>query len=111
MKKEKKEPYRDAPKCKCELKNECVSDVQFKMKNDPRVMRVGKFLRAASLDKTTQTINVLFNDMSIAGPRSCVYSEQISLPYDRLQVYTKRLNQRLCLLFKPEFAGLILVAG
>lgn len=44
--------YRDADKYKVELKNECASDVHFKVKNDPRVTRVGKFLRATSLDET-----------------------------------------------------------
>ena len=78
--------YKDAEKHKCELKNECASDVHFKMKNDPRVTRVGRFLRATSLDESTQAINVLFNSMSVVGPRSYISSEQACLPDDRLQV-------------------------
>lgn len=46
----------------------------YNSKNDPRVTKVGKFLRETSLDETAQIINVLKGDMSIIGPRASGWS-------------------------------------
>jgi exopolysaccharide biosynthesis polyprenyl glycosylphosphotransferase len=51
-----------------ESRNEAQGPV-FKMKNDPRVTRVGRWLRRASLDEVPQLFNVLRGDMSLVGPR------------------------------------------
>ncbi|QEG41903.1 sugar transferase [Roseimaritima ulvae] len=72
----------------------------FKMSNDPRVTRVGRFLRRSSLDELPQLINVLKGDMSLVGPRPTSFAADT---YDLW--HTERLE------VTPGVTGLWQVSG
>lgn len=69
--------YRDAEARKAALtaQNESGDGVTFKMRNDPRVTRIGRFIRRFSIDEMPQVLNVLSGDLAIVGPRPPVPRE------------------------------------
>ncbi|WP_194944445.1 sugar transferase [Aeromicrobium yanjiei] len=73
----------------------------FKVKDDPRITRVGKFLRRYSIDELPQLINVLRGDMSLVGPRPQVAAE--------VELYDDRAHRRLRV--RPGMTGLWQVSG
>jgi len=73
----------------------------FKMHRDPRVTRVGRWIRRFSIDELPQLINVIRGDMSIVGPRPPLRSEVIT--------YTGDVHRRM--LVKPGITGLWQVSG
>jgi exopolysaccharide biosynthesis polyprenyl glycosylphosphotransferase len=77
------------------------SGVLFKIRDDPRITRVGGWLRRWSLDELPQLVNVLVGDMSLVGPRP-------ALPQEAAQ-YGDHVRRRLAV--KPGLTGLWQVSG
>jgi len=95
--------FQDAEQRKQELmqQNEMAGGVTFKMKHDPRVTRVGRFIRKASIDELPQLWNVFNGDMSLVGPRPPVPQE--------VAQYTAHERQRLAV--KPGITCIWQVSG
>jgi exopolysaccharide biosynthesis polyprenyl glycosylphosphotransferase len=70
--------------------NEMLGGTTFKMKRDPRITRIGRFIRKASIDELPQLWNVLAGEMSLVGPRPPVPSEVAQYnAMDRLRLSVK----------------------
>ena len=94
--------YMDAEERKKDLmsQNE-MKGLMFKMKDDPRITKVGKFIRATSIDELPQFFNVLKGDMSLVGTRPPTVDE-----FRQYELYHKR---RLSI--KPGITGMWQVSG
>jgi exopolysaccharide biosynthesis polyprenyl glycosylphosphotransferase len=92
----------DAERRLAEIRAANISDgLLFKMRNDPRVTPVGRFLRRMSLDELPQLFNILGGSMSLVGPRP-------PLP-DEVARYDSSVSRRL--LVKPGLTGLWQISG
>ena len=80
---------------------EAGNDVMFKMRSDPRITRLGKWLRMSSIDELLQLVNVLLGQMSLIGPRPALPRE--------VEQYDDVARRRLVV--KPGITGLWQVSG
>jgi exopolysaccharide biosynthesis polyprenyl glycosylphosphotransferase len=82
-------------------KNENKDGITFKIKRDPRLTRIGGFLRKTSIDELPQLINVLLGQMSLVGPRPPLQTE--------VKKYTDNYLKRLAV--RPGITGLWQISG
>ena len=94
--------YQDAEERLKDLQKENeVKGLMFKMDNDPRVTKVGRFIRRTSLDEFPQFLNVLKGDMSLVGTRPPTEGE--------FEQYNEHYRRRL--MMKPGLTGMWQVSG
>ena len=94
--------YMDAEERKKELMEQNkMSGLMFKMDDDPRITKIGKFIRKTSIDEFPQFLNVLKGDMSLVGTRPPTE--------DEFKQYKARYKKRLSM--KPGITGLWQVSG
>jgi len=77
-------------------------EAHYKIKNDPRITRIGRFLRATSLDELPQIFNVLKGEMSFVGPRPVLQ--------DELDQYYREFTEYYCMV-PPGITGLWQISG
>lgn len=94
--------YNDAEKRKAELmENNQMNGLMFKMDNDPRITKVGKFIRKTSIDELPQFFNVLKGDMSLVGTRPPTV--------DEFEQYENHHKRRLSM--RPGITGMWQTSG
>ncbi len=95
--------YTDAEERKAELmaQNKIQGGLMFKMDNDPRITRVGKFIRKTSIDELPQLLNVIKRDMSLVGTRPPTV--------DEVSKYDRHHHRRISIV--PGITGMWQVSG
>jgi len=88
-------------KAKLQEQNEVKDGMMFKIKDDPRITKVGKFIRKTSIDELPQFFNVLFGDMSLVGTRPPTL--------DEVEKYERSHWRRMSI--KPGITGMWQVSG
>ena len=81
-----------------------IADLEQVQKNDPRITKIGKFIRKTSIDELPQFFNVLLGDMSVVGPRPHMVSHT--------EMYAKSVDKFMVRHFiKPGITGLAQTNG
>jgi putative colanic acid biosynthesis UDP-glucose lipid carrier transferase len=81
-----------------------IADLEQVQKNDPRITKVGKFIRKTSIDELPQFFNVLLGDMSVVGPRPHMVSHT--------EMYAKSVDKfKVRHFIKPGISGLAQING
>ena len=95
--------FYDAEERKKDLlnQNEFSNGLMFKIKDDPRITKIGKFIRTSSIDELPQFINILKGDMSLIGTRPPTV--------DEVKIYENHHRRRISI--KPGITGLWQVSG
>jgi lipopolysaccharide/colanic/teichoic acid biosynthesis glycosyltransferase len=91
----------EARRAALEKENEMTGGVIFKMKQDPRITRMGRIIRKSSIDELPQLWNVIKGDMSLVGPRPALPSE--------VELYS--IEERVRLMAKPGLTCIWQVNG